>query len=84
MPLDVLELRVLQEDARRERPHHRDVDVLVDRRGDEEPAVLPVVGRQVGAAAAERDAKRTAGDDHESRLLRCDVTKDVMRAVPWR
>ena len=47
-----------------ERPHHRDVDVLVDRRRDQEAAVLAVVGRQVGAAAAERDAQRTARDDH--------------------
>ena len=66
-PLDVLELRVLQEDARREGPHHGDVDVLVDRRRDQEPAVVLVVGRQVGAAAAKRDPQRTAGDDHRWR-----------------
>ena len=66
---DVLELRILQVDARRERPHDRDVDVLVDRRRDEEAAVLAVVRRQVGAAAAERDAQRATRDDH-SRTLR--------------
>ena len=62
--LDVFELRVLEEDAADERPHHGDVDVLVDRRGDEEAAVLAVVRAEVGAAAAERDPQRATGDDH--------------------
>ena len=62
--LDVLELRVLQVDAFGERTHHRHVDVLVDRRRDEESTVLAVVGRQVRATATERDAKRAARDDH--------------------
>ena len=47
----------------------RDVDVLVDRRGDQEAAVLAVVRRQVGAAAAERDPERAARDDHRSGAL---------------
>ena len=44
-----------------------DIDVLVDRRGDEEPPVFPVVGGQVGAAAAEGDAQGGPGDDHQGR-----------------
>ena len=40
------------------------VDVFVDGRGDEEAAVFAVVGREVGAAAAEGDAQRGTGDDH--------------------
>ena len=63
---DVLELRVLQEDALRERPHHGDEHVLVDRRSDQKSAVLAVVRREIGAAAAEGDAQWTTGDDHEA------------------
>src|SRR5205823_2054103 len=40
------------------------VDVAVDGRGDQESAERLVIRRQVGAAAAEGDAQRTAGDDH--------------------
>ena len=62
--VDVFELRVLEKDARRERPHRRDVDVLVDRRRDQKAAVLPVIRGKVRAAAAERDTQGTARDDH--------------------
>ena len=41
-----------------------DVNALVDGRRKEEAAVVAVVGRQVGAAAAEADAQGAAGDDH--------------------
>ena len=57
-------LRVLQDDLLRERLVQRDVDVLVDGGRDHESRVLAVVGGQVRAAAAERDAQRAAGDDH--------------------
>src|SRR5262249_41804259 len=67
-PVHFLHLRVLEEDARDEPLVHQDVDVLVDRRGDEEPAVLLVVRRQVGPPAAERDAEGAAGHDHGSIL----------------
>ena len=63
-PLDLLHLRILEEDPRHEPVMQQDVDVLVDRRGDEEAAVLLVVRRQVGPAAAEGDAERAAGHDH--------------------
>ena len=62
--LDVLDLGVLQVDAGGERLDDGDVDVFVDRRGDEEPLVLAIVRGEVGAAAAEGYAKRAANDDH--------------------
>ena len=60
----VFELRVLQVDAGRERPHDGDVDVLVDRRGDEEAGVIAIVRGQVGTAAAKRDPEGTTRNDH--------------------
>ncbi|MEZ5286833.1 MAG: hypothetical protein R2712_18900 [Vicinamibacterales bacterium] len=61
----VLQLRVLQEDAGHEGPHHRHAHAFVDGRGDEEASVLLVVGGQVRAPASKGDAERAAGDDHE-------------------
>ena len=61
---DALQLRVLDDQLGHEGLVDRDVDVLVDGGRDQEAAVLAVVGRQVGAAAAERDAQRAARDDH--------------------
>src|SRR3989442_1064970 len=60
----VFQLRILEEDALDERPHDRDVDVIVDRGGNQEAAVMPVVRGQVGPAAAERDPQRASRDDH--------------------
>ena len=57
---DALDLRILDDQLAHERLVHGDVDVLVDGGGDEEAAVLAVVRRQVGAAAAEADAQGTA------------------------
>ena len=62
--VDVLGLRVLHLVPALEDRVHQHVDVLVDRAGDEEPAVLAVVGGQVGSAPAERDPQgRSAEDD---------------------
>src|SRR5262249_21308373 len=47
-----------------ERAVDRQVDVLVDRRGDHGAAGAAVVRRQVGAAPADRDAQGGPGDDH--------------------
>ena len=66
--LHALELGIFDDQVVDEGLVQRDVDVLVDRRRDQEAAVLAVIGRQVGAAAAQRDAQRAAGDDH-GRLL---------------
>ena len=41
-----------------------DVDVFIDRRGNEKPAMIAIVGRQVGTATAQCDAQRAADDDH--------------------
>ena len=60
----VLELRVLEEDPLHERSHDRHVHVLVNRRGNQEAAVLAVIGRKISASAAERDSQRAARDDH--------------------
>src|SRR5581483_9816102 len=62
--VDLLELGVLHPVAALEDRVHQHVDVLVDRGGDEKAAVLAVVGRQVGAPAAQRDAQRRAAEDH--------------------
>ena len=62
--VDPLELAVLEEVVVGERAVDRDVDVLGDRGGDDHAAVLLVVRRQVGAAAAEGDPQRRAGDQH--------------------
>ena len=63
-PLHLLHLRILEQNPRHEPAVKQDVDVLVDRRGDEESAVLLVVGRQVGSPAAERDPQWASGHDH--------------------
>ena len=59
-----LDRRILDEVFGLEGLVQRDVDVLIDRGGNDEAAVFAVVGRQVGAAAAQGDAQRAAGDDH--------------------
>ena len=62
--VDRLGLRIGEADAVVEAPVRADVDVLVDRGGDQEAAVNRRVARQVGAAAAQREAHRRAGNDH--------------------
>ena len=68
--LHPLELRVLDDPVGDERLVERDVDVAVDGGGDEEAAVLFVVGREVGPPAA----------DHESAVAGMEV--DVVRPGP--
>ena len=62
--VDPLELAVLEEVVVGEGAVDRDVDVLGDGGRDDHAAVLLVVRRQVGAAAAQRDPQRRAGDQH--------------------
>ena len=71
--VDLLELRVLQPVAALEDRVREHVDVLVDRPADQEAAVLAVVGRQVGPAAAERDAQRRAAEDDAHRASSNDL-----------
>ncbi len=65
--VDLLQLGVLHPVAALEDRVGEHVDVLVDRPGDEEAAVLAVVGGQIGSAAAERDPQRGAAEDHAHR-----------------
>jgi hypothetical protein len=62
--LDQFHLRILHQQFLAERLVQRDVDVFVDGRGDDEAGVFAVVRWQVRAAAAERNAQWSAGDDH--------------------
>ncbi len=59
-----LELRIFDDEVFDEGLVQRDVDVAVDRSGDQEAAELAVIGRQVGAAASQGDAERASDDDH--------------------
>ena len=80
--VDLLGLGVLHPVAALEDRVGQHVDVLVDRPGDEEAAVLAVVGRQVGAAAAERDAQRGAAEDDAHRGARLPVRSTIVRGWP--
>jgi hypothetical protein len=73
--LNALEFRILDDDVPLKRPVLRDVDVFVDRRGDEEAAVFTIIGRQVGATAAEGNAQRGSGDDHRWKFGKPEETK---------
>ncbi len=61
---DPLHARVLEDQLLDERLVQRDVDVLVDGGGDDEPVVLAIVRRQIRPAAAQGDSEGTARDDH--------------------
>ena len=63
-------LGIFEVDAWRERFDDGDVDIFVDRRGDQKALVLAVIGRQIGAAAAKGDAQRTTNDDHSQNPCR--------------
>ena len=54
--LDPFEGRILDDKLVDEGLMHGDVDILVDRRRDEESGFMTVVGRKISAAATERDA----------------------------
>ena len=75
--LDGLGLRVREADRVVEAAVGADEDVLVDRGGDEEAAVLVRVAGEVGSASAEGEADRGAGDDHEP--SRVEVRLRVLR-----
>ena len=72
---DALQLGIFHDQIIDEGLMHRDVDVFVDRRRDQKAALLAIVGGQVGAAAAERDPKGRAHDDH-GRYLPVDLFDD--------
>ncbi len=64
--LDIFEFGVLDDDAGTKRFIDGDVDVAVNRRGEDKASMLPVVGREVGATAAETNPQRTPGNDHRA------------------
>ena len=82
--VDVLGLRVLHLVAALEDRVHQHVDVLVDRAGDEEAAVLAVVGGQIGAAAAERDPQRRPAEDDAHRRPGLGGRPRAPRRTDWR
>jgi len=61
----LLELGVLEEKTIAETAVDIDVNILVNGGRDEEPAVSRILGRKVGASAAQRDPQRRTRDDHE-------------------
>src|SRR5580698_7947317 len=65
-----LGLRVGETDVAEEALVGGDVDVLVDRRRDDVAAEAIAVRRQIGAAAAEREANGRARDDHDAAAFR--------------
>jgi len=61
-----------------------DVDVLVDRRGDDESAETAVIRRQIGTSASDRDAKWGAGDDHADTVRRlCNCPENGARPATY-
>src|SRR5690242_6885984 len=57
-------LGIFQDDSFGEALVQRDVNVFIDGGGNYKSRVLAVIRRQVSAAAAERNAQRTAGNNH--------------------
>ena len=64
--LHIFELGVLDDNPGTKGFVDGDVDVAVNRRGDDKASMLPVIGREVGAATAETNSQRTPGDDHRA------------------
>src|SRR5205814_9948075 len=69
-----LERRVFQQEAVNESAMNIDVNILVDRRGDEKPRMLAVIGGQICAAAAQRNSKWRPGDDHDESFRGVAIT----------
>src|SRR5207237_7266644 len=60
---DHLHLRILHDHFLRERIVQCNVNIFVDRGGNNEACMLAIIRGQVGSASAEGDAERAAGDD---------------------
>src|SRR3989344_5642531 len=61
---DMFKLGVLQENAGGKRPHNRDIYVFINRGRDQEPSMLPIIGRQVSPPASQGDSQWTTRNDH--------------------
>ena len=55
---------ILKEKTIHEAAMNIDINVLVDGGGNKEPAVLPIVGRQVSPASSERNSQWSARNNH--------------------
>src|ERR1700733_902899 len=66
--IDFFELRILDDNPGTKCFIDGDVDVAVNRGGNDEASMLPVIGWKIGAAAAETDSQRTPRDDHRADL----------------
>ena len=88
--VDLLELRVLHPVPPLEDRVREHVDVLVDRPTDQEPAVLTVVGGDVGSASAEAHAQRRSTEDdahaasRSSRMLGFCSSQSTVRLIASR
>ena len=63
-PLDMFDARILQVDALRKRPDRRDIDIAIDRAGDQKAFVLVIVRREIRSAPAEAYSQGAASNDH--------------------
>ena len=61
---DALQFGILEDDLRHEGLVQRDIDVFINRRGDEKAAVLTVIGGEIGSAAADGETQGGPCNDH--------------------
>src|SRR5258708_29003487 len=80
--LHILELGVLHNDPRTKGFVDGDVDVTVDRGGNYKASMLPVIGGEIGAAAAETDSQRTSSNDHRADLAAHSTVSATATAQP--
>ena len=59
-----LEMGILQKKTIHKPAMNSDIDVFVDRGGNEEAAVLAVIRRRISSAAAKRDSQWRTRDNH--------------------
>src|SRR5258706_10334790 len=66
--LHIFELRLFNNERGTKGLVDGDEDVAVNRSGDREASMLPVIGWEIGAPPAETDSQRTPCDDHRAGL----------------
>src|ERR1700733_1009971 len=66
--IDFFELRIRDDNPGTKCFIDGDVDVAVNRGGNDEASMLSVIGWKIGAAAAETDSQRAPRDDHGADL----------------
>src|SRR6266852_5007950 len=78
----ILKLGVLHNDPRTKGFVDGDVDVTVDRGGNYEAGMLPVIRGEIGTAAAETDSQRTSSNDHRADLAAHSTVLATATAQP--